>query len=588
MTGILDSLWRLLCKSPRLCLAALVAAQTAFMLNSRALWFSDEVRYADAYAGLLRGKWLVLNLNGVAYPDKPPLYFWFVWALDKLSTLGDPAAFFLAAAASGLLMVYATLSLGRVLGLRQEVCAGAGLVLLSTLFFAGLMHYSRMDLLFSALITASQAAFCLAFRPGAEATRGRSATLALFLAGLATLTKGPLGLLFPVLTTLLFLAWRGRTREFFSRALLPGLLALVALVLSWVVAAYFIEGPGFLHKIFYEQIFQRATKTFHHAEPFYFYLVAFPPCWLPWTLALAALPVRRLAQASFWRGVWAQRKNSAPESDAKAWLWFSAASGLGLLSLLSGKVVVYILPQLAPLALLMAWALLDDDQASNYKWSRLWTLAGLLFLALAAVATQAERFLPAANTLTESALTGSGVINTPSPLPGVWPVAACFALLGAALLLLRKQNARRVLPALALLVTLWIQPAGLLLAPALDPIMSPKPQAMALKEYTAQGYLPVAHDIYQGIYSYYLGGVVTETNSYEALEKLLAEQNVVLAIKKKKWDAWESRPAGLRIVLTQWLAGTAYHIVVSGAGAGTKNASPADSCCKRPLLPPAP
>ncbi len=592
MTGILDSLWRLLCKSPRLCLAALVAAQTAFMLNSRALWFSDEVRYADAYAGLLRGKWLVLNLNGVAYPDKPPLYFWFVWALDKLSTLGDPAAFFLAAAASGLLMVYATLSLGRVLGLRQEVCAGAGLVLLSTLFFAGLMHYSRMDLLFSALITASQAAFCLAFRPGAEAKRGRNATLALLLAGLATLTKGPLGLLFPVLTTLLFLVWRGRTREFFSRALLPGLLALVALVLSWVVAAYFIEGPGFLHKIFYEQIFQRATKTFHHAEPFYFYLVAFPPCWLPWTLALAALPVHRLAQAKFWRGLWAQRKSSAPESDAKAWLWFSAASGLGLLSLLSGKVVVYILPQLAPLALLMAWALLedlqDDDRPSNYQWSRLWTLAGLLFLALAAVTTQAERFLPAANTLTGSALTGFGVISTPSPLSGVWPVAACFALLGAALLLLRKQNARRVLPALALLVTLWIQPAGLLLAPALDPIMSPKPQAMALKEYTAQGYLPVAHDIYQGIYSYYLGGVVTETNSYEALEKLLAEQNVVLAIKKKKWDAWESRPAGLRIVLTQWLAGTTYHIAVSGADAGTKNASPADSCCKRPLLPPAP
>ena len=567
MTRILDRLWRLICTWPHLAMAAIVAAQTLGMLHSRALWFSDEVRYADAYAGLLRGKWLVLSLNGVAYPDKPPLYFWFMWVLDKLSTLGDPAAFFLAAAASGLLMIYATMRLGRVIGLRQEVCAGAGLVLCSTLFFAGLLHYSRMDLLFAALITAAQAAFCAAFvlnKDGSPlAQRTRLATLALVLAGLATLTKGPLGLLFPVLTTILFLAWRGRAREFFSAALLPGLFALLGLVASWLVAAYFVEGSQFLHKIFYEQIFQRATNTFHHAEPMTFYLVAFPPCWLPWTLALVALPLNRLWQSAFWRGLWDARKAASPEADAKAWLWFSALSGLGLLSLLSGKVVVYILPQFAPLALLMAWSLLDEPR----PWQRLWTASGLLFLALAALATQTERFLPVP-------------LGEPGQLPGVWPVAGCFALMGVALFALRSQHASRVLPALALLVTLWIQPAGLLLAPALDPIMSPKPQADVLKQYVDQGYLPVAHDIYQGIYSYYVRGVITETNSLEALDKLVAERNVVLAIKKKKWDAWTTKPQNMRIVLTQWLAGTTYYVAVSNHDETIS--IPANICCKRP------
>ena len=560
LTGPLTGrLWELIRRHPWLALAVLTAVQTAGTLSSRALWFSDEVRYADAYAGLLRGRWLVLSLNGVAYPDKPPLYFWFLRLLDTLPGISDPAVFFLGTAVSGLLMLYATLVWARVLGLPGEAGIMAGLILLCTLFFAGLLHYSRMDLLFAALIIASQAAFCRAFGPfnglDAKARRSWFTALALVLAGLATLTKGPLGLLFPVLTTVLYLTWRGRGREFFRANLLPGLAALLVLVFSWVLAAYVVEGPGFLHKIFYEQIFQRATKTFHHAEPMYFYLVAFPPCWLPWTLALFALPVRQLFGSAFWRGLWAGRRASSPQADAKAWLWISFLSGLGLLSLLSGKVVVYILPQLAPLALLLALALLDE--AAPRPWQRLWIAAGLLFLVLAALTTQAERFLPISMSL-----------------PGIWAVAAGFGACGLGLIALRRQDARRVLPALALATALWVQPAAQTLAPALDAIMSPKPQADVLKAYAAQGYLPVAHDIYQGIYSYYLGGVVRETAGFDVLDQLVAGQDVVLAIKKKHWDSWPTRPQSLVIVLEQWLAGQPYYIAVSRGGRGADSAAP--------------
>ncbi|MBU1041963.1 MAG: hypothetical protein KKF77_12770, partial [Proteobacteria bacterium] len=313
----------------------------------------------------------------------------------------------------------------------------------------------------------------------------------------------------------------------------------------------------FLHKIFYEQIFQRATKTFHHAEPFYFYLVAFPPCFLPWTLALLALPVRRLFAGDFWRGLFAGRRDSSPLGDAKAWLWISFLSGLVLLSILSGKVVVYILPQLAPLALLLALALLDD--AAPRPWQRLWTASGLLFLTLAAVTTQAERFMP-----------------VPLSLPGLWAVAAGFAACGLGLLLLRRQDARRVLPALAVLTALWVQPACQSLAPALDAIMSPKPQADVLKAYAAKGYLPVAHDIYQGIYSYYLGGVVRETAGFNVLDQLVAEQDVVLAIKKKHWATWTTRPKNQAIVLEQWLAGQPYYVIVSRKG-GAENGAVAST-----------
>ncbi len=217
-------------------------------------------------------------------------------------------------------------------------------------------------------------------------------------------------------------------------------------------------------------------------------------------------------------------------------------------------MVVYILPQLAPLALLLALALLDEERPR--PWQRLWTASGLLFLALAAATTQAERFMPVP-------------LSPTGQVPGAWAVAGGFAACGLGLIALRRQNARRVLPALALLTVLWVLPANQTLAPALDAIMSPKPQADLMKAYAAKGYLPVAHDIYQGIYSYYLGGVVRETAGFNILDPLLAGQDVVLAIKKKHWDAWDTRPKGLTIVLEQWLAGQPYYVAVNhrvGAG----------------------
>ena len=94
---VLRSIWTRLENHPWLTMTVAVLAQTWFALNNRALWFSDEVRYADAYKNLAaHGKWVVLALNGQPYPDKPPVYFWFLWLLDKLTPFHQPAVFFLA------------------------------------------------------------------------------------------------------------------------------------------------------------------------------------------------------------------------------------------------------------------------------------------------------------------------------------------------------------------------------------------------------------------------------------------------------------------------------------------------------------
>ncbi|MGE4553927.1 MAG: ArnT family glycosyltransferase, partial [Desulfovibrionaceae bacterium] len=333
-----------LARLPMTVLAVLVALQTAFLLHSRSLWYSDEVRYADAYRGVVQaGRWLVLQLNGQPYPDKPPVYFWFIALMDKLVPAGGDAHFFVAAAVSGLLFVWAGYALARGCGLGRGTGLGAGLVLLSTLFVVAVLHYSRMDLLFAACIVTSWA--CLA-RDARSPEPTRWPTAALALAGLATLIKGPLGLVFPILAAAIFWLWRGQPRRLATRAMGLGWLACLALLLAWLIGAWAREGGEFLRVVFVQQIFERATNTFHHKEGPWYYFLALPAAFLPWTAALGGLPWRRFARLG---GV-ASRTRRDPAAAGRAFLWIAWVSAFGLLSLLSGKVFIYVLPLLAPLA----------------------------------------------------------------------------------------------------------------------------------------------------------------------------------------------------------------------------------------------
>ena len=64
-----DALWQQIAPFGVWLAAILILLQTLPTLDARSLWYADEVRYADALSNLVeRGKWVVLELNGQAYP----------------------------------------------------------------------------------------------------------------------------------------------------------------------------------------------------------------------------------------------------------------------------------------------------------------------------------------------------------------------------------------------------------------------------------------------------------------------------------------------------------------------------------------
>ncbi|MEW5773260.1 MAG: dolichyl-phosphate-mannose--protein mannosyltransferase [Thermodesulfobacteriota bacterium] len=515
----------------------LLFAQTMPALGERSLWFSDEVRYAAAFKNVLNGHWLVLHLNDAMYPDKPPVYFWLLWIISLFTGGALPETFFAGAMISAMLYLHAVCRLARC---AAEASADSvllsGFILLSTFYFAGLAQYSRMDLLFAALILESQTCFYLGTR---EDNPNAQVIVGFLLSALATLTKGPLGLAFPALAIGLFLAWRGRLRRMLGLDFHAGGLLLLSILGAWALGAYLTEGPAYLDNIFDKQIYQRALRSWHHDQPWWHYFATLPLVWLPYTLLLAFAPWKRILRIQYLNEMRSIRQ--AP--NGKAFLWVALVSQFALLSSIQTKIVIYALPLFAPAAILAALALGSLPPASSRRFFGI--AAGVMIIPALAVPAFAV-FSP-----------------WPVPIRGAWLVSACLALTAMTAWLLRGEGPRIVVLALALGVTLTLLPLGRLTLPSLDAVMSPKAQALAMKDYVTRGYAPAAFDIYAGIYEYYAGSAYMESDDEKKLEQFLASNSkAVVAFKKKIFVKMQDRLPRMRVVHEQWIVDQPYVLAI--------------------------
>jgi 4-amino-4-deoxy-L-arabinose transferase-like glycosyltransferase len=230
----------------------------------------------------------------------------------------------------------------------------------------------------------------------------------------------------------------------------------------------------------------------------------------------------------------------SPGRDGRAFLWIWAVSGFVFLSLVSIKIVVYLLPLFAPLSILTARTLLGLDERRKRL---LFALMAILFLGFALAASLGEIFYPL-------------------PLKGLALAVIILLGIGHSLFHFRDLSRQSLLLLLLVGLTVFIQPAGRYIAPSLDPIMSPKSQAMAMRGLIDRGYFPLSYNVYSGTYTYYVGQNILEASEPAELEAALAgHDKVVLAMRKKDWDNWGDRP-NLRLVHEQVIVDRPFVLVV--------------------------
>ncbi|SLN18364.1 ArnT family glycosyltransferase [Roseisalinus antarcticus] len=499
-------LWTLAVRFGPWLVAVLILAQVLPALDARDLWYSDEVRYAEAYSNLIgQGKWAVLELNGAVYPDKPPVYFLLLAAIHFLTGLEVTQTLFLGSAVSAILLAGAMARLGAVVGLTAEERLAGLLTWIGGLGVMLLLHYVRMDLLFVAFMLLGQAFLhdhVINRKPAGAALAGFACL------GLAVLTKGPLGAAIPLVALVATALWAGEGRRLASGAMALGVLVMLAVLGLWVAAVIGVEGWAFFaEQIIGQQVVARAVDTFHHSEPVYYYIVVLPFLILPWTGFATALPLR---QALSQRRRLADRRRARHPVDM---LGLGALAGFVLLSSLDGKVGVYLLPVLCLLHMVLGAALMQSSLRSGRVASAL--LAALLAVALAVFGTPYAA---------EAGATWATILGT------------LLLLAMAATLVVPATPGPRVL-ALGGIGTLL----GLVLATGLLPILSgyasPRPLAERLMAEAAQGAAPMTYRTYSGVFTYYAGRDLPEyADADSLLQAITAPGPAVIVTPRKHWE----------------------------------------------------
>jgi 4-amino-4-deoxy-L-arabinose transferase-like glycosyltransferase len=250
------------------------------------LWNPDEPRYAQVAKEMVEsGNWILPHLNGDVYHEKPPLVFWLVTLSFKIcGSFSEFAARFPIALLSILILVI-TYFLGKTL-FNPLTGFLSSLILATNIEYFWLSRRLDLDIPITLFILLSLASFY----QGYQREKGRRWYYLsfFFLIGLATLAKGPVGFIIPLLTIVIYLALKGELKKLKEMRFGVGSLLFLLTLSAWIIPAAFQGGKAYFQEIVFHQTVNRFFDTWAHHQPFYYYFQVFPADFLPWTIFLPA------------------------------------------------------------------------------------------------------------------------------------------------------------------------------------------------------------------------------------------------------------------------------------------------------------
>ncbi len=352
----------------------------------------DEGRNAEVAREMLAsGDFITPHFNSLAYLDKPVVYFWMVAASFRLWGLTEWAARFPSALMALGTMVLAWFLARRMFG--DSTGLRAGIVLATTPLVIAYARWVIFDMTLAFLVTVTMTSFWFA-----EASGYRRPWLdALMFAamGVATITKGPVGFLLPLLSIMVFQALRGRFRELKRLRWGLGVVVFLAAALPWFIAVS-ARNPDFPRYALWEESLQRfATGSTRRGGSFLYYLPIYFLGFFPWSFFLFFAAVNRWRR---WRDL--RDETHKPVLFLISW----AALIFVFFSVSQSKLPGYFLPATVPLSILMAkfWGEVGAQEGGRRPDWLTAGFAALMILGLvAAAAPQVFRLSSVEIALTE-------------------------------------------------------------------------------------------------------------------------------------------------------------------------------------------
>lgn len=322
-------------RHPMLCVIALAAFSLLPLMALRDFSPSNELRYLSIVdEALANGNVFTFANHGEAYADKPPLFFWLLMALRCLFgghyMLCDALMAFIPSCVTVLVMDrwVKTAFPGRLTGIQRAAAAG---MLMTTAFFLSMSIFVRMDMLMTMWIVLALFSFWK-WDSGIGRTWVHRITMPLYIF-LALFTKGPVGILMPIVTIVSFLCLERRPKDMLKYLGISTWLILAVLCAGWFAAVYAEGGRAYLDNLLFHQTLDRAINAEWHKAPVWYYLTTIWGVLAPWCLCTLPSLVRAL-----------NPRERQPSEPLERLLAIAVVSTVVMLSCFSSKLAIYLVP----------------------------------------------------------------------------------------------------------------------------------------------------------------------------------------------------------------------------------------------------
>ena len=375
-----------------------------YISNTQNIGFEgkDEYRYAEVAKEVSWGTNLfVMHYDGEPYPDKPPLFFWIVKLLYIIGGGISPFNFRIYCILCGIAGIIITYFIALKLYNDKNIALFSGLFLMiASRYFWG-TRWARLDIPFCFFIYLAMFSFVLWYfdykrnatslaqrivgnaymrssqeeihtsNPFQEGTLEMNLALNqkrknlyiylfwIFLA-LGTLTKGPLGIIIPIGSILLFLILNKDLKSFLQTKLLIGVIIVIVLVGIWLIPAIIMGGKNYSNDLIFQQNITRLVSPWRHKQPIYYFWGKLFIDFLPGILFLPSALIIGLQKKNF--------KKDIPFLFNFSWFTFT----LIFFSFSPSKRGQYVLPMYPAMAMLVSsFLFINKNITSPIKYKKI-------------------------------------------------------------------------------------------------------------------------------------------------------------------------------------------------------------------------
>jgi 4-amino-4-deoxy-L-arabinose transferase-like glycosyltransferase len=414
----------------------------------------DEGVYAEVSREMFtQHQYLLPSLNGNGFFEKPPLLYWGQMLGYRLFGTTSFGARFINALA-GIATVLLVFLVGRK-PLGSETAFRAALILGSSLFFVYLSRVAMTDMLLTLFLT-----LCLCFFWwGSERHLQQKSGAPWFwggciFAGLAMLTKGAIGALFPLVTAFFYLLSIGRLSLLFKRSwIIPGTLLLIGIGFSWylLLGCVHPDGFAFMKDLFIKHHIERFTTPLEgHTGPIYFYLLILLVGFMPWSVFVPLAAIRCPYRDS----------SSSRVRFLRLFILFSMVT-LVFFSMAATKLPNYICPALPGIAMLTATLFDEKEKRGKLIWSISTYLAAFLILGLGILCLASPQIIAHLPQMLGKSALKAPVLAQPINL-GYIPYSSGLSMIAAALFLISANRTKTTTSLFTVLSTTALVVTGIL------------------------------------------------------------------------------------------------------------------------------